>query len=110
MALCCNDLLSIKFVIFIFLLFVRTSVESETNGLGKRPKYVPNQERTKYVSDVEQSRQKLKLGQLCPRNSPSGCRCWARPDVPNQITYVNCSGTNKDVIPQVELMTLSYTK
>ena len=94
-----------KIVILIFVQLIRPSVENETNGVGQRPKHNSNQKQSKYVENNKvRNMPMLGHGQICPRNSPSDCRCWARPDMPSQITFVNCTGTNKDVVPQVDLI------
>ena len=93
-----------KIVILSFVVLIRPSVESETNGIGQRPRNNSNQKQTKYVENNKVGNMPMfGHGQICPRNSPSDCRCWARPDMPGQITFVNCTGTNKDVVPQVNL-------
>lgn len=90
-------------VVLIISLLVQSSVGNELNGSGQRPKYYPSQEGSTFDNGAGgRNRPLFGEGQLCPRNSPSGCYCWARPDFPSQHIFVNCTGTNKDIVPQVD--------
>ena len=103
MALRRRNISEILFVLLIFVLLVKSNLGSKTSGIGERPKYISNAEETKHINNVgKQDRPLLGQGQLCPNNSPRGCRCWSRPnDFQNNIIFINCTGTGKEVLPQV---------
>ena len=105
MAMFYHNLSNFKLVILVFSILVQFSVGNEISGSGQRPKYYPSQEESKLGNGAAgRNRPLFGEGRLCPRNSPSGCFCWARPDYPSQHIFVNCTGTNKDIVPQVEYL------